>query len=315
MDKALSFANGVRIGEAWLRELKRSEHRTEHADATAVTEADAVPEFTTPPESIAALEFAATPEPAAAPVFTAAPGSTAALGSAAASVPATLEYSAYPTGAAAFAEPSAWAGRTGMVPPLESTMAALPPNQSPARAVESPGETLLSGPQTPASLRAMRGVTVGSLNLPPAGVSQPAVQRTLTRQAMAAALFVLALTPPIVTSLLLGLSHRANLIPFAPVWAWMAALLALAATVRSALGGTLRPNRGETASGDATNHAAVSWLAPVLLGVLLLVPSAVVLYLRLTLTPTPLRLAVIQVALYVISLVALLLSSPTAQPE
>ena len=110
--------------------------------------------------------------------------------------------------------------------------------------------------------------------------------------------------------MLLGLTHRAHLIPFAPVWAWMALFLALGATVRSSMAASKRSNRPGSLAGS---NAA--WIAPVLFGVLLLVPAAITLYLRLILTPVPLRLAVAQVTVYAICLAALLLSSKTTFAE
>ncbi|WP_419805180.1 hypothetical protein [Terriglobus sp.] len=346
MDKSVSFAKGVRIGEAWLRESVRSRRKAEHnaaisgqpagqpagpesgqdvsdsgqsavlqsePSAVLLSEQPAASRLEQPaapqsgqPAAIPPQQAASVPEQTTAPLSEQPAASRLEQPAAKAWETELVTRSREHSGGEVEPRAAVHAGELQAAPSLESTplMSASPVPLMAASAVPPPppvpSATAWSGAGAP-PLSPMRGITVGKLDAPASGQATDAVEQTLSGQKMAAALFVLALTPPIAASLLLGLSHRAQWIPFAPVWAWMAALLALALTVRSAF---TVASRSTSAS-----RTAGTWLTPVLLGVLLLAPSAIVLYLRLTLTPTPLRLAIAQMTLYALSLTVLLVAS------
>ncbi len=153
----------------------------------------------------------------------------------------------------------------------------------------------------------IRGVTVGyetgAMAAREDDLTRVARRGAVRGQALAAMLFVVALLPPIILCLLYGLSHRADQIPYASLWAWGAGVIALLLTARVTAVAIMRPG---ARSGLTVPLASVICF--------LLIPSAVVLYMELAAGRTTFEMGVTGMVLYAVAAIALLMVSLTLAP-
>ncbi len=149
-------------------------------------------------------------------------------------------------------------------------------------------------PQTPSPAAAYAPIAGITRTMDqPADDPSESIRTSVAGQSISGVLFLAALLPPIVLALVLSLSGNAGSIPYSAMWAWGAFVLAFIVVAR-----------GVVFLLSGPRAATVGALAGAF--VLLLVPSVVVLILRLRLSPMPFALGVTQIILYALGAIALL---------